>query len=88
MPDNIDPWFLQIIVPILAGYFLWSIQRLLRDFKEEIRGLKETLRLLFHKNDDHENRLSRIEGRCDAMHGKAEQPGGRRIYDPEERVSD
>jgi len=85
MLDKVDPWFVQILALVLASYFLWSVQRILRDFKEEVRGLKETLRTLFQRGDNHENRLSRLEGRCDAMHGKGEPPGGRRTYDPEDR---
>jgi len=79
----IPSWFYQLIAFVLAGYFLWSIKRILDDFKEEVKGLKETLRMLFTKGDNHENRISRIEGRCEANHG--EISGGRRTYDPEER---
>jgi len=83
MFDKVDPWFLQIMTLGLGGYFLWSIRQTLRDFKDEVRGLRETFKQLFAKDDNHEHRLSRLEGRCEATHG--ELPGGRRGYDPEER---
>jgi len=86
MLDKVDPWFVQILATALAGYFLWSVQKILRDFKDQVKELKETLRKLFDRGDDHEHRLSHLEGRCDAMHGKA--PGGRRDYDPEDRPHD
>ena len=79
--NNVDTWFLQLAVLLLGGYFLWSFRKILTDFKDEVKGLKETIVRLFERGDDFERRLSNIEGRCDLMHGQ----GGRRSYDPEER---
>ena len=79
--SKIDPWFLQLALLLLSGYFLWSFQRILSDFKDQVKGLKETIVKLFDRGDDFERRLSNIEGRCEVMHGQ----GGRRIYDPVER---
>ncbi len=78
---KVDSWFLQLAVLLLSAYFLWSFQRILSDFKDQVKGLKETIVKLFDRGDDFERRLSNIEGRCDVMHGQ----GGRRSYDPVER---
>lgn len=79
--EKIDPWFIQVTVMGLLGYFLWSIRNILSDFKDQVKGLKDNIGKLFDSKDDHEKRLSKIEGRCDVNHG----PGGRRSYDPVER---
>lgn len=83
-------WFLVLsilvlfgAVSILAGYFLWSVKGILAGFKEAVEELKTLIEKLFDKHDDHEQRLSALEGRCDAMHGT----GGRRSYDPADRPS-
>jgi len=79
--DRIEPWFLQLAVLVLGGYFLWSLKNVLTDFKDEVKGLRETIGKLFDRSDRFEKRLSNLEGRCDAIHGS----GGRREYDPPER---
>lgn len=76
-------WFMQLSVLGLGGYFLWSIKGVLADFKDEVRSLKALIGKLFDQDKDFEKRLSAIEGRCEATH----HPGGRRTYDPEERLN-
>lgn len=82
MLENADTWFLQIAVLLLSGYFLWSIRGLLNDFKSQIKELNMTSARLFTRGDDHERRISTLEGMhsVGGIHG-----GGRRNYDPEER---
>lgn len=83
---NVDTWFLQIAVLLLSGYFLWSIKNVLRDFKDQVKGLRLTIDKLFARGDDFERRLSNIEGRCDLMHGAG--TGGRRCYDPSQCIGE
>lgn len=83
MLEHVDSWFLQISVVVLSGYFLWSIKRVLDDFKNQVQGLKDVIRDLFKRGDSFEHRLSTLEGRCNLMHGN--HAGGRRDYDPSER---
>jgi len=85
MLENADTWFLQIAVLLLSGYFLWSIRGLLNDFKSQIKELNITSARLFSRGDDHERRISVLEGRCSLMHNGDRPGGGRRNYDPEER---
>ncbi len=80
---SVDAWFLKLAVVLLGGYFLWSLRKILADFKEEVKGLKTLIGKVFDKTDNFEHRLSSIEGRCEAMHGN----GGRRKYDPLHRLS-
>lgn len=73
-------------VTLLGGYFLWSVKGILNGFREAVEELKELISKLFDKHDDHENRLSALEGRCEAMHGvDHNRHGGRRYYDPNDR---
>lgn len=81
MLEKADPWFVQLLALVLAGYFLWSVRKVLCDFKDEVKGLKKLIDKLFDRDDNYAQRLSKIEGRCQANH----PPGGRRFYDPEER---
>lgn len=76
-------WFLQLAVMVLAGYFLWSIKGVLSDFKDEVKGLRSLIGKLFDQDKNFEARLSTLEGRCEATH----HPGGRRGYDPEDRLN-
>jgi len=68
MLEHVDGWFLQIAVLVLSGYFLWSIRNVLSDFKDQVKGLKETIGKLFDRHDDLDRRLSSLEGRCEATH--------------------
>lgn len=91
MPEflsTLPAWFLVLsillligAVSLLAGYFLWSVKGILAGFKEAVEELKNLIEKLFDKHDDHEQRLSLLEGRCDAMNCT----GGRRSYDPANR---
>ncbi len=84
-----DAWFMQLAIVVLAGYFLWSIKNILDDFKQEVAGLKDLIGKLFAADSKFEKRLSNLEGRCFTMHGSGsgiENTGGRRFYDPEERL--
>lgn len=70
MLEQADPWFLRLAVLILSGYFLWSIRRVLADFSNQVKDLKTLLGKLFDHHDDHEKRLSRLEGTCRSRNGK------------------
>lgn len=81
-------WFLIVavvlmggIITALGGYFLWSVKGILVGFKEAVDELKSLIQKLFDKHDDHETRLSALEGRCEGLRST----GGRRCYDPSER---
>ena len=64
MLEQADPWFLRLAVLILSGYFLWSIRKVLADFSDQVKDLKDLLGKLFEHHDNHEQRLSRLEGVC------------------------
>lgn len=66
--DDTPVWFLITTimlmggaVSVLFGYFLWSIKAILTE-------IKDSLKELFNKHDDHESRLSKLEGKCAAQH--------------------
>lgn len=73
-----DGWFINLVALCGAGYFLWSMRNILADLKQEISDLKSVIEKIFAKNDDHEKRLSRIEGIC----------RGRRISDGDATCGD
>lgn len=63
---QLPEWFLVIAVIVLGGYAKWSLPKLfngltssLKDFKESMDKMTEKL---FQKADDHEHRLSQLEG--------------------------
>lgn len=64
-------WFLLFIILVMGGlltgfgaYCTWSIKNIFGDLKESILDLKALIAKLFDKHDDHEERLSRLEGKC------------------------
>jgi hypothetical protein len=64
-------WFLLFIIFIMGamltafgGYCTWSIKNIFTDLKGSIMDLKELIAKLFDKHDDHEARLSHLEGKC------------------------
>lgn len=83
--NGVDRWFVDIAAMGLFGYFLFSMKGILGDLKESISELKDLVGKLFEKDNNHESRISAIEGRCAAM-PHCEHPGGRRPYDPAERI--
>lgn len=63
-------WFLRLsviglgsAVTLLIGGLLWSIRETLKDIKDDLRGL-------FARHDDHERRLSKLEGAHAAKYGE------------------
>ncbi len=81
-------WFLIVsIVLLLAAlalfgrYFLWSVNQTLQGFTAAVDELKELIKELFGKHNDHESRISALEGRCNLMHGDDHRHPGRRYYD-------
>lgn len=71
MPElQLPPWFAQGSLVALAGYFLWSIRKILRDFEAQIVMLRKTMEKLFARDDDFERRISSIEGQCRATHNR------------------
>lgn len=59
-----DGWFVNLVAFGGACYFLWSIRNILTDLKDEIKELKDFINKVFNKSDDHEQRISRLEGIC------------------------
>uniref|UniRef100_A0A831U363 Uncharacterized protein n=1 Tax=Geobacter metallireducens TaxID=28232 RepID=A0A831U363_GEOME len=90
---GVPGWFLIIVIvlfggaiTLLGGYFLWSVKGILAGFKDAVEELKTLIQKLFDKHDDHEKRLSALEGRCEGVRDTgALCSGGRRYYDPAER---
>lgn len=67
--SNTPLWFILFIVFImsgiivfLSGYFLWSIKNVFADLKLAIESLKNLIAQLYDKHNNHENRISIIEG--------------------------
>ena len=81
---SINPWLLILTVILLGGWFVWSVRNIFEGFAKAVNDLRNLIEKLFDKHDDHETRLSSLEGRCDAMHGP--MTGGRRPYDPKDRI--
>lgn len=72
MMKNVDTWFLILAVILLGGYFLWSMQRLLTDFRNSIEELKEFIQELFKDRNNHESRIVKLETRiavCESCNG-------------------
>lgn len=82
---TVDNWFLILLVVLLGGYFLWSVQRMFNGLLESINELKQLIKGLFEDRNDHESRLTALETRCDLMHGDDTREPGRRYYDPPNR---
>lgn len=64
-------WFLLFIIFVMGGlltafawYCTWSIGNIFVDLKSSIMDLKDLIAKLFDKHDNHEERLSRLEGKC------------------------
>lgn len=83
---SVDSWFLVLVVIALGGWFVWSVKNIFDGFTRTVGDLQKLIDKLFDKHDDHESRLSELEGHCKAMHGGPDT-GGRRFYDPPERLS-
>lgn len=79
---TVDNWFLVLAVVLLGGYFLWSVRRLFQNLLDSIDDLKSLIKNLFDYRNEHESRISALEGRCNAMHGTDHREPGRRYYDP------
>lgn len=84
--STVDSWFLILSVILLGGYFLWSVQRLFANLEATIDELKELIKELFNHRNDHENRITALETRCDVMHGTDPRLPGRRYYDPRQQI--
>lgn len=86
-PTQLPAWFLVFLVVILGGYFAWSFPRVVDSLKSSLSDVGNKLEMisteLFRKTDNHENRLSHLEGE----HKSAVEycHGGRRGKDPEQR---
>lgn len=74
---EMDAWFMRLGLVGLFGYFLWSMQRILSKLEKQLEKLGEHIERLYEDRNAHDRRLSIIEDRV---------AGGRRRYDPEERV--
>lgn len=64
MITKADAWFVNFVALGGAVYFLWSMRGILSDLKAEIADLKAVIKEIFDRNNDHERRISRIEGIC------------------------
>lgn len=67
--SNTPVWFILFVVFImsgiivfLGGYFLWSLKNVFNDLKQSIEALKNLISQLYDKHDDHESRISKMEG--------------------------
>lgn len=67
--SNTPVWFILFVVFImsgiiifLGGYFLWSLKNVFNDLKQSIESLKNLISQLYDKHDDHESRISKMEG--------------------------
>ena len=63
-------WFLVFLVIILGGYFLYSMKQLFKGLSDAIQELKNMIKELFDDRNDHSERLSRLEARCEERHGQ------------------
>lgn len=65
---DVDRWFLELLVLVLGGLFMmvlgWSLRTTLKRFTEEVSKLEEIINKLFDRHHDHEQRISRLEGRA------------------------
>ena len=59
-------WFLVFLVFGLGSYFLWSFPRFINSVKDSVgkieNNLEKMTEKLFEKTDNHETRLSSLEG--------------------------
>jgi len=70
--NDLDPALWKLGSFVFGCYFLWSMRATLNGFKEEVKDLKRTIEKLFARDDEFEKRISQIEGRCEANHGRRE----------------
>jgi hypothetical protein len=76
---SVDIWFLVLAIIFLGGWFVWSVKKIFGDFTAAVADLRLLIRELFEKHNDHEGRLSRLEGEHNA---RINGPGyGRRLTD-------
>jgi hypothetical protein len=84
---TVDNWFLILVVILLGGYFLWSVNGMFSNLQATIKELKDLIKELFEDRNDHESRITALETRCDVMHGNDPRSPGRRYYDPHVKES-
>ena len=91
----VDPWFLNLMVLLLGGYFVYSIKAMLTGFRESIHDLKTSFQAsiddlkkliteLYEHRNNHENCITVLETRCDLHHISSEDARtniGRRASD-------
>lgn len=66
---TVDNWFLILVVVLLGGYFIWSVQKGLESLLKTIQELKDLIEELFNDRNSHEKRIVRLETRCVIKHG-------------------
>jgi len=69
---SVDTWFLIMAVLFLGGYFIWSMKKLLTDFRESIAEVKKFIEELFKDRNNHESRIVKLETRmsvCESCNG-------------------
>lgn len=66
---TVDNQFLILVVLLLGGYFIWSVQRGLDSLLRTIQELKDLIEELFNDRNGHERRIVRLETRCVMKHG-------------------
>lgn len=67
---SIDTWFLLLAVSLLGGYFVWSMKKLVDDFKTTIQELKDFIKDLYEHKNGHESRITTLETKCRLHHGE------------------
>ena len=63
-------WFLIFLVIVLGGYFFYSVKRLFEGLKESFKDLKNMIEKLFEDRNDHADRITALEARCEERHGQ------------------
>ena len=76
----VPSWFLVFLVIVLGGYFLYSIKRLFEGLGDAIKDLKGMIEKLFEDRNDHAERITALEARCDERHGQRSGLDRRHIH--------
>lgn len=61
---------LVLIVGALGKYFIYSMSKLFDSLNATIGELKNMIKELFEDRNNHSERLSRLEARCEERHGQ------------------
>lgn len=65
---GVDAWFMVFVIACLSPLALWLLSRSINKLDQTIDRFQELIDRLFTKYDDHESRLSKLEGKCETNH--------------------